>query len=115
MAVLKNLTKNQILAPQLDVAENFMQRLAGLIPKKEITSGEGLWIKKCQSIHTLFMSFAIDCIFVDRDLQVKGLVKDIQPWRMTKFYFSADSVFELAAGSIEKFRVEMGDQLHVGA
>lgn len=114
MAVLKSMTKNKVLIPDLKVAKTFAERGFGLIPRKNISQAEGLWISECKSIHTFFMSFTIDCVFVDKNLNVKALVENISPWRFTKFYWKADSVIELAAGSIGRLEIELGDQLHVG-
>ncbi len=114
MAVLKSTSKNKILIPELKVAETFVQRGFGLIPCKSLSADQGLLIGQCKSIHTFFMSFAIDCVFVDKAFNVKALVENIPPWRLTKFYWTADSVIELAAGSIRRLEIELGDQLHVG-
>ena len=114
MAVLSSRTKNKVLISDLKVAKTFQARGLGLIPRRNLSANEGLWIGKCKSIHTFFMSFAIDCIFVDKKMTVKALVLNVSPWRMTKFYWNADSVIELAAGSVRRLEIELGDQLHVG-
>jgi uncharacterized membrane protein (UPF0127 family) len=115
MAVLASVTKNKNLISDLKVAQDFWDRGLGLIPKKNLEPEQGLWISRCKSIHTCFMSFAIDCVFVDKNLKVQALVEEIQPWRMTKFFWKADSVFELSAGSIRRLQIELGDQLNVGS
>lgn len=114
MAVLSSRTKNKILISDLKVAKTFLQRGFGLIPRSDLSTNEGLLIGSCKSIHTFFMSFAIDCIFVDKNMMVKALVENVSPWRMTKFYWKADSVIELSAGSIRRLEIGLGDQLHVG-
>ena len=82
--------------------------------KVAIPNRPALWIRPCNNIHTFFMRFAIDCIFVDKSMNVKALVENVPPWRLTKFYWKADSVIELSAGSIRRLEIELGDQLHVG-
>jgi uncharacterized protein len=114
MSVLQNQTKNQILIRNLQTAEGFLQRGLGLIPRKSLGLDEGLLIHQAPTIHTCFMSFPIDCVFVDKNLKVQALVENIKPWRFTKYYWRAHSVIELAAGSIKRLNIQVGDQLHVG-
>lgn len=114
MAILSSRTKNKILISNLTVAQTFLERGYGLIPKKNLSDNEGLLIGQCKSIHTFFMSFAIDCIFVNKEMTVKALVENVSPWRLTSYYRKADSVIELSAGSIRRLEIELGDQLHVG-
>ncbi len=114
MAVLENQTKNKKLISDLQVAKGFWARGWGLIPRRSLGNEEGLFISNCQAIHTCFMSFAIDCVFVDGDMKVQGLVENVKPWRMTKIYWKARSVIELSAGSIRRLNIQLGDQLHVG-
>ena len=112
--MLQNQTKNQVLISNLKTAESFLERGLGLIPRKNLGLDEGLLIHRCNTIHTCFMSFAIDCVFVDKDLKVKALAENIRPWRFSKIYWGASSVIELAAGSIKRLNIQVGDQLHVG-
>ena len=110
---LMNQTKNFLILSELDIAQNFSSRAIGLLGKKNLSAETGLWIKKCNSIHTFFMKFAIDCIFVDQSLKVKALYKNIKPWKLIWPIWSANSVFEVSVGTIERMNIEIGDQLHV--
>ena len=56
-------------------------RMKGLIGEKELPSGEGLLILRCNAIHTLFMSFTITATFFDRHDRVVKVVRNIRPWR----------------------------------
>lgn len=114
MAVLENKTKNITIAVQLDIADNFFNRGVGLMGRKSFSSEQGLWIHRCNSIHTCFMNFSIDCVFVDRSLKVKALRKSVRPWRLVWPIWSASSVFELPAGTISRLQIQEGDELYVG-
>ncbi|MEZ0392377.1 MAG: DUF192 domain-containing protein [Pseudobdellovibrionaceae bacterium] len=105
----------KLLLPDLRKADRMFSRVKGLLGTSHLPAESGLWIHPCNSIHTFFMKYAIDCVFVDSDLQVKALVKDIQPGRMVWPVWGARSVIELSSGSIEKLGLKVGDQLHVGA
>ena len=63
------------------VARTMFARMKGLIGTKSLPPGEGLLILHCNSIHTFFMSFAIDATFLDRDDRVVKTVRGIKPWR----------------------------------
>jgi len=109
---LKN-TETELL-PQLEVAEHFFSRLKGLLGTATLPEGQGLWIHRCNSIHTFFMKYTIDCIFLDADLRVVSLVPSVSPGRMVWPQAKADSVIEIAAGQLQKFDLKIGEQLYVG-
>jgi uncharacterized membrane protein (UPF0127 family) len=71
---------------------------------------EGLWIDPCPMIHTFFMGFPIDVLFLTEDLRVVRVLEGLKPWRMSPWVFSARSVLELAGGKL-KGSVKEGDQL----
>jgi uncharacterized membrane protein (UPF0127 family) len=105
---------NSPLATSIEVADGFYSRLMGLMFKPSLTPNTGLWFHGCSSIHTCFMRFAIDVIYVDKNLKVKRVYESLKPWRMTRFVSGADSVFELPAGTVKEREVRIGDQLYVG-
>ena len=73
-----------------------------------------MWIHRCNSIHTGFMSFSIDAVFVNKKLVVKKIIRDLKPWRLVLPIFSADSVFEFASQNAKVNSLKIGDQLYVG-
>ena len=116
---LLNKSKNIEVAHTLREARSFWQRTKGLLGENALPSGSALLIQgsrfiPCNSIHTLFMRFPIDVVFVDRKLVVRAIYQDLGPWRLTWPAAGASSVFELPAGTLKKTSVEIGDQLHVG-
>ena len=113
MATLHNKTKNSVVAREILEARSHWSRLKGLLGTNELPLGKTLWIPHCNSIHTCFMNYAIDAIFVDRNLRVRSIQEDLWPWRMTFPDWKATSVFELPAGTAKKCAIEIGDQLHV--
>ncbi len=101
-------------ATDLQIADTLLSRTKGLLGKKSLSSGEGLWIKRCNSIHTMFMNFPIDAVFVDDDLKVVSVYHRLKPWRITRLHLRASSVFELPAGTLESCGgLRMGEQLLV--
>lgn len=106
--------ENQVLVPDLKVANRFWSRLKGLLGTAHLPETEGLWIHRCNSIHTFFMKYPIDCVFVDSSLKVKALVPAVKPGRVVFPISGAESVIELKAGSLETLNLKVGDQLYVG-
>lgn len=111
---LASRTRNQKLIGDLQVAESFIARGVGLLGHSSLGDGQAMWIHRCNNIHTFFMRFAIDCVFVDKDLRVVDLFANVQPWR-ARISWGADSVFEMKAGSIARLQIQKGEEFHVGA
>jgi uncharacterized membrane protein (UPF0127 family) len=108
-----NLSKNQILADNLDCAVTVFARMRGLLGKGSMTRGTGLLIKPCKGIHTFGMKFEIDALFLDKENKVIAMKKKIQRNRMTRVYFSAFSVLELPAGTIDMTSTKLGDYVEI--
>lgn len=111
---LVNLSKNIEVASEVEVASTYLKRLIGLLGRSGLGSGKALWIHHCHSIHTWFMRFPIDVVFVDEKMKVRAVYEDMGAWRMTSPFTKAESVFELPAGTLKSKPVELGDELHVG-
>ena len=71
----------EILGYKAKVARKLVERIRGLIGTKDLPLDEGMLILKCNAIHTFFMSFPIDAIFLDKNDNVVKTVKNIRPWR----------------------------------
>jgi uncharacterized protein len=108
-----NLTRGTILAAELELAGTGESRRKGLLGRESLPKGTGLWIAPCESVHTFFMRFAIDLVYLDRQLTVKKVRSSVGPWRVSAC-FRAHSVLELPAGTIEATRTACGDALEIG-
>lgn len=108
-----NVTRGVSLTECARVAENAWTRLVGLLRDRALAQGDGLWIVPCNSIHSFGMKFIFDAVFLDKDLRVVHLMREMKPWRISKIVFSARSVLELPAGLIEKTATQVGDQFEM--
>ncbi len=88
-------------------------RMKGLLGRTALEPGESLWIRPCNSIHTVGMKFPIDVVFLDSKNVVIAVKKHFPPHRLTRIYFRAASVLELAAGAIEDAGIEIGDRFDI--
>src|SRR6266545_3363900 len=92
------------------LAETPLTRLKGLLGRRELPGGEGLFLRPASSIHMLFMRFPIDAVFLDREQVVRKVVPDLRPWRLASAGGSK-SVVELAAGEAERYGIAPGQRL----
>jgi uncharacterized membrane protein (UPF0127 family) len=111
---LKRLADNQLIAARVVEAKSFCQRAVGLLGKSDWPSDRTLWIHDCNSIHTFFMKFTIDVVFVDAELKVTKICRGVRPGRMTWPDFKAKSVFEFSSVHGQAQTLQPGDKLHVG-
>lgn len=110
---LINASTKQTLVANLEVARSAWECMRGLLGRSSLGADQGLWITQRGSIHTFFMKFAIDLVFVDRDLNVTKTVAKVAPGRFVWRGWKSYSVIELQAGFLEKNPVRVGDKLHV--
>jgi hypothetical protein len=94
------------------VADTSAKRRAGLLKHTGLAPGEGLWIAPCEGVHSFFMKFSIDVIYLDRKQRVRKLRPHMVPWRIS-LCLAADSVLELPAGAIASTGTGRGDQLEI--
>jgi uncharacterized membrane protein (UPF0127 family) len=107
---VSNLTRHTILATCMEVADSGEKRNKGLLGRKHLAPGEGLWIIPCESVHTFFMRFPIDLVYLDRKKQIRKLRSAVPAWRLSAC-LSAHSILELPAGTIRNTHTECGDAL----
>jgi uncharacterized membrane protein (UPF0127 family) len=109
---VRNQTRNAVLGEAVDVADTSEKRRTGLLKHERLEPGEGLWIKPCESVHTFFMKFAIDLVYVDKKHKVRKVRKAVPPWRVSAC-LTAHSIIELPAGTIERTGTQAGDELSI--
>ena len=110
---VENLTRGQTLVAAGRVADNTWTRFRGLIGQPPLAPGEGLLIVPCSSIHTHFMGFAIDVVYVNAAGKVVGIDENLKPWRFGRFYRRVRFVIELPPGTASQTGTQVGDQLQV--
>ena len=113
MGLLKNASTGTIIATRVDRAASFLQRAVGLLARPNVRPDEGLWIERCNAIHTMAMRSAIDVICVDDTGRVKRVVHHVKPHKLAVTCFSAKAVIELGAGTLEAEDVLVGDLLEL--
>jgi uncharacterized protein len=92
------------------VATSFVSRFRGLLGVASLEPGKGLLLPGTSSVHTHFMRFPIDVVFLDSELRIVSVEKALRPWRLAAAKTAA-SVLELAAGECERLGLDEGDTL----
>ena len=106
------LENGEVVCDACLLADTVPTRMRGLMGRRALEPGSGLLLRPAPSVHTFFMRFAIDVIFAAKDGTVVGLRKALAPWRIAVAP-RAFCVIELAAGSIERESIAVGDRLVV--
>jgi uncharacterized membrane protein (UPF0127 family) len=109
---VRNQTRKTVLAQAADVADSSAKRRTGLLKHERLEPGEGLWIVPCESVHTFFMKFPIDLVYLDKNRKVKKVRKAVPAWRLSAC-LTAHSILELPAGTVEQTGTAVGDELVV--
>lgn len=100
-----------VLVDGLRLALDPWARFRGLLGTSELVPADGLLLRPCRAIHTCFMRYPIDVVFVDRAAVVVGVLHELRPWRFSDVYASALATLELPAGTVEMSNTRVGDQL----
>ncbi len=94
---IMNKTNGKKIVSALKIANNFFTRLKGLIGSAPLQFQQGILISPCQQIHTHFMRYEIDVVFLDKTFNVIQIDRKMRPWKFSKFYKNAHYVLELQA------------------
>ena len=102
---------SQHLQCRAEVAENLWTRSWGLLGRRGLPEDQGLWIRKCKYVHTIFMKFAIDVVYLAADGKVVKTCSGLKPFRFSAGGRRADSVLELPAGFLDRRNMAVGEKL----
>lgn len=109
---IRNATRSTVVADRAEVAGSGAKRSKGLLGRKGLAPGEGMWIIPCEAVHTFFMQFPIDLIYLDRKHCVRKVRSSVPAWRISAC-LSAHSVIELPAGTIQQTGTHAGDLIEI--
>jgi len=97
----------RVVCPAVSVADTAASRMKGLLGRRSLATGEGLLLRPAGSIHTAFMRFPIDAVFLDANLRVLRVEANLRPWRIAA-QRGARAVVELPAGTAEGMGLAVG-------
>ena len=102
--------KGRVVCERCTFARDPLTRMRGLLGRRGLAAGEGLLLQPAGSVHTFFMRFAIDVVFLDRERRVVRVVDGLRPWRAAATR-GARTVLELGAGEAARVGLRQGDIL----
>jgi uncharacterized membrane protein (UPF0127 family) len=108
---VRNRTRGTLLGERIEVADTGMTRLVGLLGRRSLPPGCGLWIVPSQGVHTMGMRFAIDVLLLDGQDRVLRACPGMRPYRLSPVVLASRSVLELPAGVLAESRTAPGDEL----
>ena len=118
VSVLKRKKDGQVFSAKCQITESSWERMRGLLGRS-LESGESLWIEPCNSVHTFFMKYDIDVIFLRTKspghAEVIRLYEKMKPWRFSPMVWRANAVLEMPAGTCEKLGLKVGEELWVSS
>ncbi len=106
-----NVAKGAVIARQAKLTVSFGQRMKGLLGQDSLAANEALILKPCSSIHTFFMRFAIDVLFLDKNMQIVRLIQNMPPNRLSPIVWASKMAIELPAGKISQTNTQVGDKV----
>jgi uncharacterized membrane protein (UPF0127 family) len=108
--LIVNLSRATIVCERAVIADHAPARMRGLLGRSELPGGEGLLLRPAPTIHTAFMRFAIDAVFLDSELTIVKLCPNLKPWRVAGAS-GGRAVLELADGEIARRGLAVGHRL----
>jgi uncharacterized protein len=108
--MVRNHTRDTVLGDAVEIADTSEKRRVGLLKHERLEPGSGLWIVPCESVHTFFMKFPIDLVYLDKQRKVRKVRHAVPAWRLSAC-LTAHSILELPAGTVEKSGTVPGDEL----
>lgn len=104
-----------VLASELEVPRTMFGRGLGLMFRRRLDPGRGMWIVPCNGIHMMFMNFAIDAVFLDHGDRVKKVYRKLPAWwGIVVLEWGAHSVLELPPDSTASIDLQKGDRVLIG-
>lgn len=110
-----NISKTTILAKEAVVAVSLWQRMQGLLGRTDFLANEGLILQPCSSIHTFFMHFPIDVLFLNKNMRVIKQIQNMPPFRLSTIVWTSCLAIELPAGTIQQTNTQKGDIIEIKA
>jgi len=111
--MIKNMETDGIIFTKVIKADSFLKRLKGLMFTKELAGDTSIIIKPCGQIHTFFMNYNIDVLYLSKDNRILDIDENLAPWKVGKKVKGAAAVVELQGGKIRNSDIKVGQALEI--
>lgn len=102
---------SELIFSNVELTETLSERMKGLLGRDSYGVGHVMWLSPCSSIHTFFMRFSLDLVFLDKCLRVVAVKKGVRSGRMVFGGARARSVLEMSEGWLDDVAIQVGDML----
>src|ERR1043166_5383378 len=109
--IVRNSSRDSVLGEAIEVADSAVRRVKGLLGRECLEDGQGLLFKQASSLHTFFMRFPIDILFIDKTGKVLRSRPHVAPFKLVAAPLRAFYALELPAGAINKSNTKVGDRM----
>jgi len=106
---LKLYVGEKLIADDLKIAKDFYLRFKGLMFRGNMNDNEALIIPRCNWVHTMFMGFPIDVVYLDSDYVIIDMESGVKPWRMCMPRLKAAHTLELVSGTAKNKLLRTGE------
>ncbi len=103
--------RNGAVIADIQKADTFFKRFVGLLRYKELPANTGLLITPCKQVHSLFMEFLFDVVFLTEEYRVAHLVQSMKPFKCSPLVRDAAHVLEVPEGTIQVMDLKLNDRL----
>ncbi|TAK22495.1 MAG: DUF192 domain-containing protein [Chloroflexota bacterium] len=111
--VVRNETRDVVLAANAEVARGPWGQFVGLMGRRGLAAGGGLVLPRTRAVHSHFMRFTIDVLFFDREYIVIGMAERLSPWRLSRYYWKASGAVELPGNALAETGTRIGDRMSI--
>jgi len=108
-----NRTRDTVLADKAKNALTFASRLVGLLDRSGLEPGEALILTPSNAIHSFFMKFSFDALFLNKEQKVVAMIPVFKPFRLSPVFLNAATTIELPCGSIKSSQTEVNDKIEI--
>ncbi len=110
LVTITHVETRKIVARKVVMATSILSRMRGLMFRNEIEKDEGIILEPCNSIHTFFMKFPIDVVFINKKNKIIKIYKSLPPWRLTPIVWGSKKVLEVASNQFPS-EIKIGDTM----
>lgn len=111
--MLKNITNKEKISKNVIMASSFLKRLKGLMFTKELSLDSSMYICPCGQIHTFFMNYNIDVLYLDKNNIILAIDENLRPGKIGKKVKGAAAVIELQGGKIKESNIKVGQAIQI--
>jgi uncharacterized protein len=101
------------IACRVEIAQTFIKKFIGLMGRSKINKEQGIYFLDCRSIHSFFMRFSIDVLFLDKEMKITRIVNCLKPNRVVIAPLQTKDTLELQSGVLDKFDLKVGDAIRL--